>query len=108
MVVLTGKLKVLESMDPIVLIGADAMMAPLPARRPGWQFLHIGYGHKDCRSIMQFQSSHSLVHTVPLVSWPMPSNEVHKKTRKVMWAEPAHSTTERCPADSVEALCVIL
>ena len=53
-VISIGELKVLESTDPIILIGADAMAAPLPARCPGWQFLHIGYGRKDFGGIMQF------------------------------------------------------
>ena len=34
-VISIGELKVLESMDHIILIGADAMAAPLPARCPG-------------------------------------------------------------------------
>ena len=53
-VVTLGELKVLNASDPIVLVGADAMTAPLPAKKPGagWQFLHIGYGRRDCGGIM--------------------------------------------------------
>ena len=76
-VVTLGELKVLNASDPIVLVGADAMTAPLPAKKPGagWQFLHIGYGRRDCGGIMQFQSTRGLVRTVPLLSWPMPSSK---------------------------------
>ena len=54
-VISIGELKVLESTDPMILIGADAMAAPLQARCPGWQFLHIGYGGKDCGASCSFR-----------------------------------------------------